>query len=684
MLSRYDSPELIATVGTAVDWSHPNAMPFAAEYQQGDTAAALIALIHRLRARVTPNTGYTAGYLSRLRASASEAERQEARERVEATFAQDLLMPYHSNAFAALGAETLLLGMDDAACARLADHVWENHARWHDGYFGVAGSISHLIRYLWPLPECADDCFLPLFGWLLTRTTDEWENARTWSEATLGTSGHNWWAHCFIGLWSAGLCFPEFTALAPFAGLLPEYLERELTILFEEDGWSKEGSAGYHQFAFSNLLEGATLAALNGIILPEVVHQRLWTIANAAWQLVTPDAEYPVFGDAVRQGRYVGFGNSQRPDRTIGILLRRLAARFSIPEAKAVAETLDPEWQRCWGVLPDNGADLLPVYHRLPTRAPSSPDTCLPRSGFYVMRQDWTPRADWVGIEAGALGNRVTSHKHASLLNFELYARGRRLLVDNWYGSVVEERADDRERMWRVSSAAHNVATVDEQDHIPIVREFLFGGVVTPTVDGWHSTDQYAYFSGVHEGYLRLPEPVTAHRRKLFYLRGQYWILIDRFTPATAAEHRYQLHFHLNAPSELLADGRVVTRGEGGNLLIVPVPGADGQRAIAPNPYPLDGYENPDHLTYSRQTAGHPLFVTVLAPFADAAMPEIAVELIPVQADGRELDPWEVTGLRLTIDGREDFYLDHHMQWSLPWQLGAYAGTTRLFHSAVK
>ena len=671
--------EFISLLGEQVDWSRPELATVATEYRRGDAPA----LVRHLRSRVTPVTGYAPDYVRRLRAGASAGEQREARVRVEAAFGQDLLMPYHHNAFAALGAETLQVGMDATACERLAAHVWDNRTRWREGYFGVAGSICQVIRDLWPLRECADECFLPLFGWLLARTEVEWEDARTWSEVTLGTTGHNWWAHCFIGLWSAGLCFPEFTPLAPFAAFMPDYLERELTTLFAEDGWSKEGSPGYHEFAFSNLLEGAVLAARNGIILPEIVWARLRTIADAGWKLLAPDGEYPVFGDAVRLARYVGFGNAQREDRTTGALLRRRAARFSLPEAKYVAEALDPQWRPCGdALLPEFGIDLLPAYRHLPACPPAAVDTCLPHSGFYVMRQDWTPRADWLGLEAGALGSRVTSHKHASLFNFELYARGRRLLVDNWYGSVIEERTDDRVRMWRVSSAAHNTATIDGEDHVPIVREFLFGAVVTPTVDAWQSAAQYAYFSGVHEGYLRLPEPVAAHRRKIFYLRGQYWILIDRFTPVTTAEHVYQLHFHLNAPAELLPDGRVITKGEGGNLLIVPLPGADGVPEIAPNPFPLDGYENPAHLTYTRRAAGNTLFVTLLVPFSDADMPDVAAALAPVQADSRALDPWEVTGLRLTINGREDHYLDQHMQWNLPWQLGEHRGTGRVFHSA--
>jgi hypothetical protein len=241
--------------------------------------------------------------------------------------------------------------------------------------------------------------------------------------------------------------------------------------------------------------------------------------------------------------------------------------------------------------------------------------------------------------------------------------------------------------MWRVGSAAHNVCTVDGQDHVPVVESFLMGAEIIPTVDDWRPERDFAYFSGVHEGYLRLPQKVTAWRRKLFYLRGQYWIMLDRFTAPGEAEHEYQLHFHVNAPSTLHPDGRLVTgaetrAGEGGNLLIIPVPGAAGEAAIEPHPWPVADYENPDHLTYTHRATGNWLFATLLIPW-EGAPPEVAVEFLPVLADEREVGAWEITALAITIAGRRDVYVDQHMHWNLPWQAGGYAGEGRVFHSEV-
>ena len=676
------APDFHQALGQCVDWNRPELATAAKLWHAGNAPGALLGLVQHLRQRTEPQLGYTRAYVTRLRGSATSAQRAAAGQRFEAAFVRDLLMPYHHNAFAALGAETILLAATPERCRRLAARVAEARANWAAGYWGVTQSICDLLRFLWPLDECADADLVPIFGWLLTKSAVEWQSARTWDETSLGTSGHNWWAHTFFGFWMLGRFFPEFKGCGRFSVLGSDYLQRELTVLFEEDGWSKEGSPGYHHFAVDNLMSFAHLAALNGIALSDPVQRRLRAIADTSWRLIAPDGDFPVFGDHVRAAAYQGFPGQTLAESQPGTMLRRRAARFGLPAAKFVAKSLNPHWQSPYGtVLPDEGVDRSTAYQSLVAQPPAACDTCLPDSGYYVMRQDWTAHSDYVALNAGTVGPRITSHKHADIFNFELYCRGRRILVDNWYGTIADERTDDRVRMWRVSSAAHNVATVDGADQVPILREFLFGATVVPTVDDWRSTDSFAYFSGAHEGYSRPPIDVSGVRRKLFYRRGQYWILIDRFTPSTPAEHAYQLHFQLNVPATLQADGRVITHGAGGNLLIVPVPGASGNGTLEANPYPIVGYENPQHLCYTRQTKGPDLFVTLLVPFENANVPAVSVSLLDVESDDRSLTPWEATALAITMDGRSDVYFDQHMHWNLPWKAGGFAGTERLFHS---
>jgi len=662
--------ELSTQICEQVDWSRPELDAIAAVREaKGDRAAAL-ALVRYLRAREEPRLIHGRRYVDLIRARASDEQRQRARERLERALGRPLVRKgHHGNPITAAGTDVLILAADQALYRRIGEVVLESRDDWASGSWGVTRSICELVTDLFPVPECPDDVFVPLLGWLLRQAPAEWQWARTWDEKSLGNSGHNWWLHTFIGFYEAGLYFPEIRGFARFRAFAPTYFEREMSVLMEEDGYTRERSSGYHSGTVNHWLQVLRLADVSGTRFSPAFNERLRSVAATEWKMLSPNGDFPYMGDAWRRS-----GRSLER-------LRRLAVLFDMPEAKYVAEALDPDWQPTYeGLLVDGAQNLLPDYERFQARPPAGPtaDTALPRSGYYLMRQDWTPHADWVCIEGGPLGSAVQSHDHTHVFNFELYSRGGPILIDNGSGAY----GDSPGRMWRVSSAAHNVVTVDGADHIPIEDEWRWKGATIPTVDSWLSEPAYAYFSGAHEGYRYLPEGIASSRRKLFYLRGEYWILIDRFTPESEAEHEYKLHFHVGAPCRLEGD-RLVTSGEGGNLLIVPVEGLDGEPALEPCPYPLEGYDNPEHLSYTRRGAGKQLLATLLVPFEGNDVPEVAVRPVKVHADGRTLSPWEATGLEIEINGRRDVYVDQHMQWNLPWQAGGYSGRGRLFHSRL-
>ena len=94
-------------------------------------------------------------------------------------------------------------------------------------------------------------------------------------------------------------------------------------------------------------------------------------------------------------------------------------------------------------------------------------------------------------------------------------------------------------------------------------------------------------------------------RRKLLYVRGDYWILLDRFTVASDEdEHVYRQHFQVGVPAREVGEGRVATEGGGGNLLFVPVRGAAGEVSLEACPYPLEGYRRRGNWSIRRQGRG--------------------------------------------------------------------------------
>ncbi|MFW6060633.1 MAG: alginate lyase family protein [Phycisphaeraceae bacterium] len=667
--------EAVVKLGARIDWARPE-LPSAAReaHRAGDAWAAALELVRYLRHRERPVIAPTHAWVEHVRAAASEAQRRDARAQLERDLPGHIAQTARHTIFLRVAPKTYYLGADAAHFQLIAEHVLAAQDRWGEGGFGATRAIGVYLRAAWPLEACPDEALVPVLAWLLVQAEAEWDWSRTWGEAMLGPSGHNWWVATFGGLAQAGLMLPEAPGVARFAALLPDWLEREVALLFQPDGFTRERS-GYHWGTVTHLLDLVLLAQRNGITFSERFERHLQRIAEVDWKLITPDGDLPGIGDT-------------RPRHQPGGLvpaLRRNAALLKVGRAKWVAERLAPGWSPPYRELwPQFDQDLWQPYCDCDPVAPEEPDTCLPDSGYYVIRENWTPRADWACLDAGARGETVTSHDHASPLHLLLHSKGRPILVDNSSGPYAN---DPPERMWRISSAAHNLATVDGESAVAVRSGWRWDQTVVPRVEAWVHDKDFAYFSGTHEGYARLTEPVPATRRKVFYLRGQYWIIIDRFTAASDdAAHTYDLHFHLGAPGELNDNGRFVTHGDhdtDGNLLILPVEGARGTPRHEPNPYPLDGYDNPDHLCYTQHTTGSALFVTVLVPFIGARPPRVAAHLLELEADVQTLSPWEATALHIEIDGQRDLYVDHHMHWHLPWRAGGYEDTARLHHSRV-
>jgi hypothetical protein len=681
--------EIYQIIADRVDWNIDELSDLKRRLDQGDHLDAVIRdFIRHLRSRRMPNLGYSAEYVVDVRNHASSEAVEAARQRWEKKL-DETLFTHHFVSFSRLEAETIIAAATPDLCRRTAEKILDFQPHWEreGGSFGPVFGICQLLSFLFPLEECSDEDLAPLLAWLVVQAPKEWERSRGWNEVALGNSGHNWWAHSFYGLWLGSLFFPEFKPLRKFSAFYPVYVERELKLLFENDGWSKEGALGYHLSGAYYMCYFAWYADINGLKLTARIKERLGGLFAQIWKQLAPDGHYPGFhddGTGPKKPDYESEEYRAGSPSSFWDWLRAFYAIHGNGEGKFALEQVFPEWRPAWdGFLPFLGKNVFQEYRQLPPR-PVALDSVIPDGGYYMMRQNWTPDSDYMAINAGIVGPLVTSHKHMDMFNIVLYSRGRCILADNWYGDEEEMVKEPMVRRWRVGSSAHNVATVDNLDQGEIRSVFRYGTSLSPLIEDWRSETDYAYFSGSHEGYQRLKSVVTCGR-KIFYLRSRYWIMIDRFTTDhwNNPPHDYQLHFQIEVPSELDADGRLYTSGKGGNLAIVPVPGARGLARKTPNPYPIRGYNNPDYLCYEQKQCGDAAFITLLIPFLDDDRPRVEVEMLDVECDDRILLPREATGLRIRIDDHEDFYFDQHMHWNLPWRIGPHSGTQRLWHSII-
>ena len=126
-------------------------------------------------------------------------------------------------------------------------------------------------------------------------------------------------------------------------------------------------------------------------------------------------------------------------------------------------------------------------------------------------------------IDAGPQGSLSGGHGHADALSVHLSAEGRELLLDPGTCCYVSE---DNSRNEFRGTAAHNTLRVAESDQAEPESPFSWEAFVETKVESWITGTSFELFRGSHSGYARLSQPVI-HRRWVFHLRSQFWLVRD-------------------------------------------------------------------------------------------------------------------------------------------------------------
>src|SRR5207245_3088879 len=115
-------------------------------------------------------------------------------------------------------------------------------------------------------------------------------------------------------------------------------------------------------------------------------------------------------------------------------------------------------------------------------------------------------------------------------------------------------------------TGAHDTLRVDNIDQAS--PESPFSWSLLPQVDAedWKLGNSFTFFSGIHDGYRRLPDPVL-HRRSIFHLHGEYWLVRD--IAEGAAEQDLEI-FWLFAPDmdQLASEWTLVASSEDDKLVV--------------------------------------------------------------------------------------------------------------------
>lgn len=589
--------DTVQTLLNRLDLAVPELAAVKAKVDQGDPAGAVAALIDHFRQRwpQPPQPG-----------DISRGSLEECNQALE-------------NRFRSVGSDAFYTLGKDFAWSRNAidDKEWLLHFQWHHWLKALAeaGQIEQDPRYTRKAIELIRDWIpqnYPGAQWSW-RTLEVSLRAMNWGEvyrylvhspdftpadhvAFLNTlaehldyllpvehfhSGHNFGATESKALLTVGLQYPEFAHAKEWRATAWHRFEGEITAQVLPDGAQDELTTGYHNSVLNTFLAAAQMVEGTDMKPSPLYWERLERMHNYTLYLTKPDGTQPSLGDS--------WGGRQ------GKILVRGGELFHRPDMTFVGSD-GQEGQR-----------------------PDYLDTQLPETGYFVMRTSWTDDPEGLYLCFDAARHWGGWHQHYDALGIILYAYGRTLTPDAGpfaYGSPLRAKFQ--------GTAFHSTVTVDEGDQNT-------DPCVVHTVQ---SLPGLSFADAEQAGYAGV-----VHRRQILFARPApdslgYFLVIDRLTGT--GEHTLDAHFHLPAGPTQAKDREVRTDfSTGGNLLVRAL--GEGALNLGTSGI-MTGYgkktDRPD-VCFRQQGALPAVFVTLLVPYRDTAVPELATRLLaPATADG--------------------------------------------------
>lgn len=376
----------------------------------------------------------------------------------------------------------------------------------------------------------------------------------------------------YMGLFIAALNWPCWKQSARWRDLAMIGLENEARKQNAPDGVNREQATWYHHEVADMMLLCGLFGRLHGLEFSARYWVRLEAMLSFIAAIMDVAGQVPMIGDAddavmVRFSREADFN----PYRS---LLASGAVLFGRADFAAKAQRCDDKTRWLMGETASG------IFEQLcqPERERPATRRAFAEGGYYILgdRLD-TPEEIRLVVDAGPLGYlSIAAHGHADALAFTLSAAGRELLIDpGTYAYHTQQRWRDYFR----GTAAHNTLRIDALDQSEIGGNFMWLRKAYARCNEWRVDDESEQFSGEHDGYARLQDPVT-HRRTLRLEKPERRIRVTD-TLDCSDEHLVELHWHFSeACIVTVMAGRVIAR-HGAVTLEMSMPGVDWVPSLA-------------------------------------------------------------------------------------------------------
>ena len=370
------------------------------------------------------------------------------------------------------------------------------------------------------------------------------------------------------GVWIGTLTWPYWPQFRRWNTQARAILQAEALAQNAPDGVNREQSTSYQQFELDLLLLALLAGRAGGCPFPAAFDARLESMLEYVASVMDAGGHVPTIGDS-DDGAVVSLAQGG-PFCRFRSVLATGAVLFGRGDFKAKAGLLDDKSRWLLGPGADEKFDALAAVRR-PVRQ------AFRDGGCYVLGCEFeTAREIRLVADAGPLGYQsIAAHGHADALSFTLSVAGMEFFVDP--GTFAYHTQATWRQYFRGTSA-HNTLRVDSADQSEQGGNFLWLRKARAGCNAWLSSPDHDDFTGWHDGYLRLPDPVMHRRRIVLDKQARVVTIEDRLE--MSGEHAIELFFHCSegctvSPSD---DGYAIDQG--GTRLWLKLPRAPGATSL--------------------------------------------------------------------------------------------------------
>lgn len=395
----------------------------------------------------------------------------------------------------------------------------------------------------------------------------------------------------------------EISALATVATNFPEYKDSEEWLNYSmgtmiesmkdqvyPDGVQTELTSHYHNVSLANFELFKNICDKANKKLPDFFNQTIEDMYAYLAHAMRPDGNRVLNNDGDR-------GNDRN-------LILKGAKRFNNSEWEYIATNRES------GTKPVNG-----------------PSWVHPWAGHLISRSGYDVDAHWSFFDIGPWGS---GHQHSDKLHLSISAYGKDLLVDAGRFAYKGEVAR-KFRQYAKSSRSHNLVLLDGKVQNPGPK--LAEKPLLP--EQYKITNTFDYASGTFNNFSDI-EGVGEHLRTLFYVRGEFWIVVDKIK--TDRERTVETLWHWHPDCTVLQENGIVkTNNRRGNLAVIPVSKQkfdikfiEGQEEPVPQGWyspEYNKYESNVASIYSTNIESEETLVWLLVP-SENEVPEIYAKII--------------------------------------------------------